>query len=144
MKIRMNALLLIGLIGTFTNGTYFLTQIARAYWGDRNMWWTPAKMAIPFEDTGDKFEIFIRGKLLRGYLADTALYVKSGEAYEDPVSSEDLKVRLNNWYRVKSSILSNAILGAFLLGVSLACLTVGLIRILSRRERKSETESRVS
>ena len=135
MKRRINPLLLIGIIGTCTIGSQLAVHVARAYWGDRDIWWTPVKMAVPFEQTKNEFCILIKGKPLADYLDAGGLAVKEQDGTQQPVAATDLTARLNNWPRTKSSILSFALFSAFGSGVALTCLAIGLIQAIAARSR---------
>ncbi len=49
--------------------------------------------------------------------------------------SKDLTLRLNNWYKVKSSILTNAILSGVAFGIVITVLLLGLIQVFGQKRK---------
>ncbi|RJP44878.1 MAG: hypothetical protein C4548_05405 [Desulfobacteraceae bacterium] len=132
MRKQMNPLLLIGLIGVFVVGSIFVEKYWQATRSEPNMWWTPMSMALQLDETRSHFELFIRGELLQNHIRDGSLSLVSPDGASTPVTSDDIRVRLNNWPAVHASFLSSAILPAFLFGVSLSCLAAGIILLRKR------------
>jgi len=62
-------------------------------------------MQLPIEDSKGKFELFISGKPLQKHLADGSLFVLDSKGEQYRVVSKDVTIRLNNWNKIKSSIL---------------------------------------
>lgn len=141
MKREINALLLIGIIGTAVAGSQFAVNYGRATWGDKDIWWTPASLALPLEDTKHQFRIFLSGEPLQNHLEEGSLSAtdSSGQSYR--VVAEDLRVRLNNWNKVKASHLHSAVLSAFMLGVSLTCLFLGVLQSVTSRKKAPKQDS---
>jgi hypothetical protein len=125
---RMNPLLLMGLIGVFTIGSTLAAQVYRAFWGDKGIWWTPPGMSLKVEETGNDVAISIGGKLLQKHLAEGTLFAVDPNGTQYRVVSRDVGVRLNNWERVKASLLTTATLSSFCFCVSLTLLILGLIQ----------------
>jgi hypothetical protein len=138
MKKRVNSLLIIGITGTIVLGFHFGVQYGRATWGNHTIWWTPKAMAVSLDETRQYFELFLSNELLQDHLKRRSLSAteRNGKTYQ--VVPEDIKVRLNNWYKVKASFLNAAVFSAFVLGVSVTCLILGLARMRMRGEQKSE------
>jgi len=107
-KRRINAYLLIGLIGVFTIGSTLFTHVYRAFWGERDIWWTPPSMSLKAEETGNNFAITIGGKLLQKHLAEGTLFGVDPNGGQYRVVSKDVGVRVNNWDRVKAFTLPAA------------------------------------
>jgi len=135
IKKQINTLLWIGLIGTLIVGTSFITDIYRAFWGDRSIWWTHQAMRLPLEETRDNLEIYIGGETLRKHLSDRTLFSvdKNGKQY--PIVSKDITVRLNNWDKTKASILTNTTISGFAFGVAITLLMMGLIQVFQYRKK---------
>lgn len=125
---RINTILWIGLAGMMIIGTAFFADVYRAFWGDHTMWWTHQSMQLPLEKTKDNFELYIRGKLLQRHLSEKTLFSVDSEGKQYPVVSEVITVRLNNWDKVKSSILTNTTISGFGFGVCITLLLVGLVQ----------------
>jgi len=138
MNKRINALLWIGIVGTLLIGTSLFTDVYRAFWGDHTIWWTHQSMRIPLEETKDNVELYVGGEPLRKHLSDGALFSldKNGKQY--PVVSKDVTVRLNNWEKVRASILKRTTMSGFAFGVVMTLLVIGLIQIFQQRKVPSE------
>lgn len=132
---QINPLLWIGLTGMIIFGSIFIPDIYKAIRGDSGIWWTHQKMKLPIEQTKGHFELYIGGRSLQKHLSEKTLYSvdKNGKQY--PVVSGDIAVRLNNWEKVKSSILMRTTIIGFVLGVVVTLFTVGLVLNL-RRDKK--------
>ncbi len=133
MKSKINALFIIGIIGISVFGSHFGVQYGRAVWGNKDIWWTPMSMALPIEETVQDFQIFIGGNLLQEHLEQRSLTVRDANSRTYQVVSEDIKVRLNNWHEVKTDFLHSAVFSGILLGISLACLILGLAEFIRNR-----------
>lgn len=141
---KMNALLMVGMIGVLTIGVNFGVQLKRAFGGDPGIWWTAKTMPLSIEETKDAFELFIDDKFLQKHLADGTLMIARGGGDLDHLVSSDIAVRLNNWHRIRSSILAQALPSCFLFGVSLTMLTMGLYQVLARKKIGSAGGRRAS
>jgi hypothetical protein len=108
-KKRINVLLWVGLAGTLIFGTNLFVNAYRIAWGDHSMWWTHKDMQLPLEKANDNFELYIRGKLLQKHFSEKTLFSVDENLRQNPISSEDITVRMNNWEKIKSSILAKAI-----------------------------------
>lgn len=134
---QINPALWIGLVGMLTIGSSYITDLYRAFLGNRDIWWTPQTMRLPVEATKNHFELYIAGKSLQNHLSDGTLFSvdKNGERY--PIVSKDVTVRLNNWDQVKGSILTGASITGFVSGAMFALLLIGLIRAFYQRDNSS-------
>ena len=86
-------------------------------------------MRLPVEDTRDNFELYIGGEPLRKHLSNSTLFAvdKNGKQY--PIVSKDITVRLNNWDKIKASILRHTTMSGFAFGVAITLLVIGLIQV---------------
>jgi len=137
MKRDINALLLIGIIGAAVLGPQFAVQYGRATWGDKDIWWTPASLALPLQETKQEFRVFLSGEPLQGHLERGSLSATDPNGRSYQVVSEDIRVRLNNWNKVRASHLHSAVLSAFMLGVSVTFLLLGVLQFATRRRRQT-------
>lgn len=135
MNKRINPLLWIGVIGMLTIGTSFFIDVYRAFWGEDRIWWTPQAMRLPIEETRNHFELYIAGESLRKHLSEGTLFSvgKKGEQYR--IVSKDISVRLNNWDKIKASILTNTTMSGFASGVSITLFGIGLIQVLAQKKK---------
>ena len=134
---RNNSLLWMGLTGSLIFGTTFFDNVYQAFRGDQTIWWTPQTMRLPIEETKNNFEIYIGGTSLQKHFSDKTLFSvdKNGKQY--PVVSKDITVRLNNWDKTQSSLLTNTTMSGFAFGVSIALLVVGVIQAF-HQEKNSD------
>lgn len=133
-KWRNNPLLLIGFIGLFTIGTKFATELYRAYWGDDSIWWTHQQMRLPLGRAENTFVLYIADKPLRGHLDEGSLFMVDAAGRQARVDPAEVSVRLNNWPRVKASILTWALISAFAFGCSFTLFVTGLIQVLTQKK----------
>jgi len=106
---KINPLVLVGLIGIFTVGSNFGMQMYRAFGGNRDIWWTPRELALPLEDTENSFSMNIGGRSIDEHLRRGSLFVRDSSGDEYSVVPRDVEVRMNNWFKVRSSILASAV-----------------------------------
>jgi hypothetical protein len=134
-KPKINPLVFIGLIGMFTIGTNFTVQLHRAFWGNQDIWWTARTMQLPIENSKNNFELSISGKSLQKHLSDGSLFALNNNGEQYRVVPNDLTIRLNNWNKVKSSILTNAIISGVIFGIVITVLVIGLIQVFGQKKR---------
>jgi hypothetical protein len=132
----MNALLFIGLIGVFTIGSSFFVNIYSAFWGNKDIYWTPQSMKLPIEEANNDFQVYISGKLLQKHLTENTLFAIENNGVQYPVVSKDVSVRLNNWNKVRSRILTTAIFTGFSFGITLTLLITGLIQTIAQKGKR--------
>ena len=132
-KMKLNTLLLIGIIGVFTAGSNFAVQMYRAFGGDQNIWWTARTMPLGIDEIRNSFELFIDNKSIHKHLSDGTLRLLFENGSHKSVILSDLSFRVNNWNKVKSSILTNSLLPCFLFSASLTMLVIGLIQAFSKK-----------
>ena len=128
---KINGFLIAGIIGVSVFGAHFGIQYGRAIWGNNDIWWTPKSMALPLSKTRHNFEIYLHGDLLQNHLDSGSLSATDARGERYALASEDIKVRLNNWQKVKSSMLHTAVWAAFMLGISLMSLIIGVQQFIS-------------
>ena len=138
-KPRINPLLFMGLIGILTIGTHFALDLYRAFWGNQDIWWTPKSMQLSVDESREHFRLYIGGKSLQKHLAEGSLLALDNNAKQYRVVSKDLGIRLNNWYKVKSSILTNAVLSGVAFGIVITVLVIGLIQVIGRNKTDSNS-----
>ncbi len=132
-KTRLNALIIIGIIGSFTCGGNLAVQLFRAFGQNQDIWWTARTMPLTIDETEESFELSISGKTIQKHISEGTLLAANDNDDQRPVVSGDVSVRLNNWNKVRASILTNALFSCLLFGASIAMLIIGLIQVLNRR-----------
>lgn len=135
MRQRRSTLLVVGLIGTVVSGLLFAGQYGAAVWGRSDIWWTPLELALPLPAAANAFELHLGGELMQRQVERGALAVQNENGAMRPVALTEIKVRLNNWQKIRAERLHGAVFAAFSLGISLTCLVLGIIgQVQSRKE----------
>jgi hypothetical protein len=138
---RLNALLLIGIIGTFTVGATFAINVYRAFWGNQNIYWTARTMPLTIGETKNSFELFINKKSLHDHLSDGTLQAVLENGDQRSLVPSDITVRINNWHKVKASILPHSLLPCFLFSASFTMLIMGIIQLFSRKMNRDSQQA---
>jgi len=97
-------------------GVFFLmsaVQLVRFFNQRADIWWTPKALGLPLADASDRVEVYVR---------DVALveHVKAGRVQlltdtgARPVMESDIRLRFNNWDRIRAARFPS------LLGVGIA------------------------
>lgn len=130
MRKSVNALFLIGIIGTFVFGAHLLTALGGAFWNNKDIWWTPKTSLLSLKQAEDQAVVFFKDDLLNEQTGKNKLLFIREDGSEGIVKPGDISLRVNNWYKTKSSFLLRAIPAAFILGISLAFLGVGMVKMI--------------
>jgi hypothetical protein len=69
-----------------------------------DIWWTPYTMLVPLTDSGDRVEIYARGKPLTALLRTGQLRT-AGDGAPSPLAVSDFGLRFNNRDRVRAGRL---------------------------------------
>jgi len=133
-KTRLNALIIIGIIGSFTCGGNLAVQLFRAFGQNQDIWWTARTMPLTIDETEESFELSISGKTIQKHISEGTLLAANDNDDQRPVVSGDVSVRLNNWNKVRASILTNALFSCLLFGASIAMLII--VYVFSKNETK--------
>ena len=133
MKNTWKRFLLIGMIGIFTCGSQFAVKYGQAIWGNQDIWWTPMQMALPLDDTKNEFAIFISGEPLQKHVDRGSLSTTDNSGKPFRVASGDIKVRINNWHKTKTSLLHGSVYPALALGSCITLFGIGLAQWIAQR-----------
>lgn len=126
----------IGLSGVFIFGSSFFVDLYRAFWGNETIWWTTQTQRLPIEQTRNSVELYINNTLLQKHLADGTLLVVDANGTPSPVVTGAVGVRLNNWDKVKTGILTNTTLTGFGFGVAVTLLVIGAVQFFANNPKK--------
>ncbi len=121
-------------ISIVTSCTLLLTSVPRlvGYLTQRSdIWWTPATMAVPLAESGDRVEIYVRGTSL-SQLLDAGQLVTTG-ASTQVLTKSDVRLRFNNWDRVRAQKTRTLLLSAATAGAGAVFLLIGLMNLFDRR-----------
>ena len=134
MKQKINAFLLIGIIGTCVFGAQFAIHYGKTVWGPKDIWWTPMPLTVPLSETSNDFKIFLNNELLDNHIERGALFSSDNAGKPYRVVPEDIRVGLNNWYKVKAQFLNVSLFSAFFLGLSVAFFITGVMQMVKAKK----------
>ena len=101
-----------------------------------DIWWTPLPMAVTLSDSRDRIEIYADGKPLAAALAAQQLWIRD-EAGSRALSADQIRLRFNNWDRVRASRVPLLLLYAAVFGGgAVALLVIATGRLAYRGERE--------
>lgn len=129
-----NGLLSAGLLSTLVFGGLLAAGLLEIFRGDPGHNWTHRDMRMTLPESRDWLEIYVGGELLQAHLERKSLATAGPDGTSYPVLERDIRVRRNNWLERKTELALRAIPEAFLCGLSLACLAMGVFR-----RRRGET-----
>jgi len=89
-----------------------------------DIWWTPAQLAVRLPDSSDRVEIYLRGALLQTLVGAGRLKIMGDSA---PVAAAEVRLRFNNWDRVRAERIASLVLWSALAGAMTMLLAVWLI-----------------
>ncbi|HTG83690.1 MAG TPA: hypothetical protein VL853_02725 [Gemmatimonadales bacterium] len=101
-----------------------------------DIWWTPAALAVSLPDSKDRVEIYLRGQPLVALVEHKQLSIADGGAPR-VVGGQDVKLRFNNWDRIRAARLPLHLIYAAAMGggiVLLALVATGRLTKGSERE----------
>jgi hypothetical protein len=108
---------------------FLLTSGARLYglFHERSdIWWTPRGTMVPLPESHDRVAIYVRGSELDDLVAAGQLRLLR-DSVTSVVSPTDIRLRFNNWDRVRAQRSSSLLISGVTAGVAAALLLVGLI-----------------
>ncbi len=119
---RVNGLTIMGMIMVFVFGTHLATRLLRS----PEHRWTPLTLAETPQESRDRIEIHVGEELLTDALDSGALKLLTEANEWRPLEESDVRLRFNNWHRVRAGdVVPTAISGAAF-GAGLALFIVGL------------------
>ena len=130
-----NPYLLAGVIISTVIGVDYVPDVYQAYAGNPDIWWTGQAAKLGLEQTSNTFQVYIGGKRLQRHLSDRTLFVQTREGNRVPVSSADVRVRLNNYLKVRSAHLEDAVLKGPVFGAALTLWVLAAVQIFKRRRQ---------
>ncbi|MGR0481373.1 MAG: hypothetical protein ACTFAL_08240 [Candidatus Electronema sp. V4] len=85
-----------------------------------------------------EFELHVGGELMQRQAERGVRAGQDENGAMRPVAPAEIKVRLNNWQKIRAERLHGAVFAALSLGISLTCLVVGIARqVQGRKENRS-------
>lgn len=134
---RFNGLLWAGLLGTLILGGNLVANLVALYRGDSGHNWTHREMRLTLPETRDAVELYIGGELLQKHLDRKGLTSAGPDGTPYVILERDIRVRLNHWPEQRVSLAMQAIPEAFLAGIFIACLALGLYQVRQQRKQNS-------
>ena len=125
----LSPLLLIGILMTI----YGAIGVSQRLGGNPDIWWTPMAMAPTLAKSSDRAVVFVSGNPLERAIEAGKIQLVT-DAGPVPLRPDEIRVRFNNWDRVRAERLPFVALNAALLGMGLALLGVGTRRAAARPE----------
>jgi len=97
-----------------------------------DIWWTPLPKAVPVAASGDRVEIFARGTDLRTLL-DAGRVRATGDPGAGVLAADDVRIRFNNWDRVRAEQAPLLVLYGFTIGAALVLVGLTLTGHVPKR-----------
>jgi hypothetical protein len=113
------------------------TALYRELMTRSDIWWTPRALAVSLPDSKNRVEIYLRGQPLVALVEHEQLSITDGGAPR-VVSGQDVKLRFNNWDRIRAERLPLHLIYAAAIGGGIVLL--GLVatgRLTTRPEREA-------
>jgi hypothetical protein len=101
-------------------------QLTRFYAQPADIWWTPKVLAVQLSDASDRVRLNVRD-------ADLLEQIRAGrvqlltETGVSPVTESDVRLRFNNWDRIRAGRVAALISAAIGLGASGVVFLLGLL-----------------
>jgi hypothetical protein len=98
-----------------------------------DIWWTPKELGLSLGEASDRVEVYVRGVSLLEQVRSGHLHLVS-EAGGRPVTEPEIRLRFNNWDRVRAQGIPVLLGSAVGLGASGVCLLLGILGWIPRRK----------
>ena len=110
-------------------GIFFLMsalQLVRYFVQPADIWWTPKALALPLADTSDRVEVYVRDLGLAEYVRAGRLQVL-GDTGAGPVTESDVRLRFNNWDRIRAARIPSLLSAGIVLGAAGVVFLLGVL-----------------
>ncbi len=121
-------ILLAGIIMLFVFGSQLATLLNQP----DDIWWTPAQMMQSYDQGSDRIEIYIDGEHLQGIIESGQLVLVSSEG-EKVITNEDVRVRYNNYDRVRADRIEMTVIESGMVGGGIVLVIFGLMALFGKR-----------
>jgi hypothetical protein len=101
-------------------GIFFLMSalpLVRYFIQPTDIWWTPRALALALVDTSDQVEVYVRDVQLTEHIKAGRLQLLS-DAGARLVTESDIRLRLNNWDRIRAQRIPSLLSAGIALGAS--------------------------
>jgi hypothetical protein len=101
-------------------GIFFLMsalQIVRFFNQRVDIWWTPKALSLRLADSSDRVEVYVRDVTLPDHIkaGRVQLLTDAGAA---PVTESDMRLRFNNWDRIRAERIPALVGNGIVLGAT--------------------------
>jgi hypothetical protein len=101
-----------------------------------DIWWTPPTMALSLTESQERVQVYARDRSLGSLLDAKQLWIKD-QAGSSPLGAQEIRLRFNNWERVRATRLPVLLLYAATCGGGIVLLLViATGRLAYRGERE--------
>jgi hypothetical protein len=110
-------------------GVFFLmsaAQLVRLFQQPADIWWTPMAQGVPLVDSSSRVVVYIRDGALAEHLKAGRLLLQT-EAGTAPIAESEVRMRFNNWDRVRAERSPSLIGFGICLGASGVFFLLGLL-----------------
>lgn len=101
-------------------GVFFLMsalQLVRFFNQPADIWWTAKALALPLADTSDRVEVYVRGVALQNHVKAGRVQLLTDKG-ATPVMESDMRLRFNNWDRIRAQRIPSLLSAGVGLGAS--------------------------
>jgi hypothetical protein len=101
-------------------GIFFLmpaVQLVRYFIQPAGIWWTPKALAVPLAETSDRVEVYVHDVSLPDHIKAGRLQLQ-GDTGAQPVREADVRLRFNNWDRIRAERIPSLLSTGVTLGIS--------------------------
>jgi hypothetical protein len=92
-------------------------QLVRFFNLRADIWWTPRALGVPLADSSDRVEVYVRDVALLEHVRAGRVQVLSDTGSTQLLAS-DIRLRFNNWDRVRAERVVSVLGAAIALGAS--------------------------
>lgn len=101
-----------------------------------DIWWTPKALSVPMEEASDRVEVYVRELPLSEQVRVGRLQLVS-DLGATAVAGSDVRLRFNNWDRVRAQRLPFLLAAAVCAGASGVVLLLGILGWIPGRQPPS-------
>ena len=101
-------------------GAFFVLsalQIVRFLSQPADIWWTPKVLGLPLADTSDRVEVYVRDVALQEHVRAGRVQLLT-DTGATPVTESDMRLRFNNWDRIRAQRIPSLLTAGIGLGAS--------------------------
>jgi hypothetical protein len=91
-----------------------------------DIWWTPKALSVPLADASDRVEVYVRDAPLQDQIGAGRIQLVT-DTGAGAVVGPEVRLRFNNWDRVRAQRLPILIGAAFCAGASSVLLLLGIL-----------------